>query len=703
MTTEDQLICYVGMAKKESGENMNLALSLVKERYVKKGEEVPKLNILDDRCCNSPLAAGSRFTGPFVDAGLSSECGHKDFLHTMLLATKTMRPANMKDMAAPRKLLIQITRGLYFHPPRSVPEMVNLAAKYVEVSNAALLATITRDNLEARVGDELLVARFIVKSNHASNKDTRTVRAALIKLRSSDSYNKYVRRHRRSKESQTKEAENWLQEIELGQSARVVQTKKVMRTSSDHSTGYVDFLRRQLHHIRRGCCASGLPFEKQYICIPPKTAGGLVEYGVVETQSPIEGINRRLGDITRGTSSLRQVAIERRAGIEVFTLVHKRRVKLGYAVLGSDPFDFLFEDVNTEIVDLWGTDATAWNKNSTNSDYGELEPMFFDYQKAMNEEKYIKLVTDTLARVKEEKAASSSSSFSSTSFSSSSFSSTSSTSSTSNAFSSSTSSASNGKDRALSKSPTNPAAVLSTSSSSSSTSFQSKVAPKVVKFSNTFSNFKNKNLSTQNPKHTPSKPHTLEGGRGTFSSDRWTSAQCTFVVSSLVNLRGVAGTAKWKREQVQREWVTKAMDVNDDDFNLNGIPSEDEIRMFSQQIAVDVDEIQLADSIQEKPLVNNKNTRKAKVYHSNDVKNDDPYYLVFPLKDASKSNQDQGTGSTTGLTNRRMMAYSAALGVTGKIPRRREKLQAMILATDGVGIARPSSRGIDWTTWTYES
>ena len=95
-------------------------------------------------------------------------------------------------------------------------------------------------------------------------------------------------------------------------------------------------------------------------------------------------------------------------------------------------------------------------------------------------------------------------------------------------------------------------------------------------------------------------------------------------------------------------------------------------------------------------MVNNKNTRKAKVYHSNDVKNDDPYYLVFPLKDASKSNKDQGPGSKTGLTNRRMMAYSAALGVTGKIPRRREKLQAMILATDGVGIARPSSRGIHW-------
>ena len=50
-----------------------------------------------------------------------------------------------------------------------------------------------------------------------------------------------------------------------------------------------------------------------------------------------------------------------------------------------------------------------------------------------------------------------------------------------------------------------------------------------------------------------------------------------------------------------------------------------------------------------------------------------------------------------------MMAYSAALGVTGKIPRRREKLQTMILATDGVGIARPSSGGIDWITWTYGS
>jgi len=577
--------------------------------------------------------------------------------------------------------------------------MVKVAVKYVNVSNAALLATITRDKLEARVGDELLVARFIVKSNHASNKDTKTIRAALIKLRSSDSYNKYVRRHRRTKENQTKEAENWLKEIELGKSSRVIQTKKVMRRSSDHSTGYVDFLRRQLHHIRRGCCAAGLPFEKQYICIPPKTAGGLAEWGVVETQSPIEGINRQLGDITRGTSSLRQVAIERRAGIEVFTLVHKRRVKLGYAAFGSDPFDFLFEDVNKEIVELWGMDATAWNKNSTNSDYDELEPMFFAYNDAIAQEKYIKLVTDTLAKVNEEKAASSSFSFSSTSDTSS----TSSTSSTSNAFSSSTSSASNRKDRALSKSPTNPAAVLSTSSSSSSTSFQSKVAPKVVTFSNRFSNFKNKNLSTHNPKHTPSKAHTLEGGGGTFSSDRWTPAQRTFVVSSLVNLRRTDGTAKWKREAVQREWVTKAMDRNDDDFNLNGIPTEDEIKMFSQQMALDVDEIQLADSIKEKPLVRNKNTRKAKVYHSNDAKNNDPYYLVFPLKDASKSNKDQSTGSKTGITNRRMMAYSAALRVTGKIPKRREKLQTMIHATNGVGIARPSSSGIDWTTWTYES
>ena len=59
MTTEDQLICFVGMAKKESGDNMKLALSLVKERYVKKGEKVPNLNILDDLCCKSPLAAGS--------------------------------------------------------------------------------------------------------------------------------------------------------------------------------------------------------------------------------------------------------------------------------------------------------------------------------------------------------------------------------------------------------------------------------------------------------------------------------------------------------------------------------------------------------------------------------------------------------------------------------------------------------------------
>jgi len=100
---------------------------------------VPDLVVIDDRCCN----AGDILKSVFVKCGLSSRCPHKDFLHTMLLATVTMRPANMKGIAAARALLVQITRDLFFFPGRTVSEMVTLFAKYASVADELLVSEVT--------------------------------------------------------------------------------------------------------------------------------------------------------------------------------------------------------------------------------------------------------------------------------------------------------------------------------------------------------------------------------------------------------------------------------------------------------------------------------------------------------------------------------------------------------------------------------
>ena len=83
------------------------------------------------------------------------------------------------------------------------------------------------------------------------------------------------------------------------------------------------------------------------------------------------------------------------------------------------------------------------------------------------------------------------------------------------------------------------------------------------------------------------------------------------------------------------------------------------------------------------------------LFHSNDEKSSDINYLSFPLKDADKND------GTTGITNRRMMAYSTALNITGRSGKRRERLQSLIVSAKGAGIERPSN--IDWSTWIYQS
>ena len=95
--------------------------------------------------------------------------------------------------------------------------------------------------------------------------------------------------------------------------------------------------------------------------------------------------------------------------------------------------------------------------------------------------------------------------------------------------------------------------------------------------------------------------------------------------------------------------------------------------------------------------------RTKQQYHSNDAKSSDVSTCRFPLMDADQriENVDDADAST-GITNRKMWAYSDALGVKGKRKVRRQRLQQMIVRAKGAGIPRPEN-GTDWSTWVPSS
>lgn len=54
----------------------------------------------------------------------------------------------------------------------------------------------------------------------------------------------------------------------------------------------------------------------------------------------------------------------------------------------------------------------------------------------------------------------------------------------------------------------------------------------IISKSSSFTKFKNKNLSKDNPLHTPSRLPTLEGVSGVYPSSQWTGVERSFVTGS---------------------------------------------------------------------------------------------------------------------------------------------------------------------------
>ena len=143
--------------------------------------------------------------------------------------------------------------------------------------------------------------------------------------------------------------------------------------------------------------------------------------------------------------------------------------------------------------------------------------------------------------------------------------------------------------------------------------------------------------------------------------------------------------------------MTAALDPNNHIFPLNQVPNLPQIQQYSQQIALQRDQLQLAESVAvESGPPANWNSLNAKVYHSKDANSNSIYYLQFPLLNANKT-----TGGVPGLTNRKMYAYSEALKITGTRDARRDKLKKMVLEAGVAGIPRPEN-GNDWSSWEVE-
>jgi len=149
----------------------------------------------------------------------------------------------------------------------------------------------------------------------------------------------------------------------------------------------------------------------------------------------------------------------------------------------------------------------------------------------------------------------------------------------------------------------------------------------------------------------------------------------------------------------------RVLDVNNNEFQMYQLPTQEDIKEFSEHMALkrDHSEMALLSSSSSSSVKKSTVARTKQQYHSNDAKSSDVMYLSFPLMDADQriENVDDADAST-GITNRKMWAYGDALGVKGKRKVRRQRLQQMVVDAKGAGIPRPEN-GTDWSTWVPSS
>ena len=72
------------------------------------------------------------------------------------------------------------------------------------------------------------------------------------------------------------------------------------------------------------------------------------------------------------------------------------------------------------------------------------------------------------------------------------------------------------------------------------------------------------------------------------------------MASSLINLSSEEVSAPKKRDEVHRAWMTRALDINDNEFQMYQLPTQQDIKEFSEHMTLkrDHNEMALLSSLQ---------------------------------------------------------------------------------------------------------
>ena len=390
---EDQMPLFIGFCDKEDGVNTRLAHFHLKNRCLRLGKDLPK-NAIDDRCCNSHAVTVDTRQGLYAEIYGMLHTPRKDAFHFMQLANKCLVPANKGDVAATRAKVVERTREIIWEKKMSQPLLLGVCQKTSQ--------TAVKD-LEKEYGlryttttlDEVGLTRALVASRHHSHKTIKTTIAAIAAIRDSSHYNSYIRKVRTSSDAQVGSIDDFIKMLEDPANRLGVEMQKVVRVQTQYASGFLEFLKRAKNHAARGCYESGLDANEQYTVIPPPGQASiqLPRYAVVESQSPLENLNRQVGDHTRSVGAMRDEAVERGAFINIFWYSHRRRLRLGLTT-DNHPFSFLWDRTGDLIRNVFGSRAAEYVQEPVNTTV-ELEPMGLDFARAIKKEQIAMAINTT--------------------------------------------------------------------------------------------------------------------------------------------------------------------------------------------------------------------------------------------------------------------------------------------------------------------
>ena len=670
---------FIGFCPSESELNSTLAHWNLKLRHERMGKPKP-INAIDDGCCNSHHKNVRLDTGVFVNIWGMKRPGRKDSFHFMQLGGRCLVPANKKGATVWRAKVVERLRAVIWEAPMSKNNMVEFYQRHLTVPDIYTCNFETQPTITTL--DTFSLMGALINSTHHKHKTIKTAITAIDYIRKTKSLNVYIRKIRTTCDYQVHSIDSFLKQLKDNNDHIGAEMRKVVRKQTQFSDGFIEFLERARNHAARGCYESGLNLADQYLEIPPLSNSSLAlpSYAVVETQSPLENLNRQVGDATRSLGGLRDVAIERGAMIKIFWYLHKRRLKLRLTT-NKDPFEFLWNRSYQLVSDMFGERAVGFKPVAVDTTI-PLEPMGLEYARKLKEQQLQKRTSSSSTN------SSSSSSSHHTSTSTSSISSTSSSSISSTSFQTHT------EGSAQFKSPPSLVAPIphvvpsmsgsqypSSTSSSSSSSFKSASAANKK-------NLKRKNLNRSQPFHQPSSLPRFSGAAlDPYPYTRWSEHQKNFVA---VQLSSRIWSLK-RYERILESWLRRANLVDDQHFSLLEVPVANDIKEYDEHLGAR-HATEHANKLQEQsqpPKKKKKRVRKPATFHTNDDNQDDDY-LHFPLTAAM----------TMTITVRRLRAYKTALGFASSNNVLRDNMTAEVTLRGGEW-ERPTAppSGSAWSTW----